>query len=85
MISYRLTAEIENLMLQGGADMQGSGNALANMITGNAGGNLLDGMGGHHDRWRRRRHLLPSMMPATWWSRMSARAAMRYSRRSTMG
>ena len=30
-------------MLQGGADLQGYGNTLANMITGNAGGNLLDG------------------------------------------
>ena len=43
MISYGLTAEMENLVLQGGADLQGYGNTLANMITGNAGGNLLDG------------------------------------------
>ena len=43
MISYGLTAEVENLVLQGGADLQGYGNTLANMITGNAGGNLLDG------------------------------------------
>ena len=43
MVSYGLTAEVENLVLQGGADLQGYGNTLANMITGNAGGNLLDG------------------------------------------
>ena len=43
MISYGLTAEVENLVLQGGADLQGYGNTLANMINGNAGSNLLDG------------------------------------------
>ena len=43
MVSYGLTAEVENLVLQGGADLQGYGNTLANMITGNSGGNLLDG------------------------------------------
>jgi Ca2+-binding RTX toxin-like protein len=43
MVSYGLTAEVENLVLQGGADLQGYGNTLSNMITGNAGGNLLDG------------------------------------------
>jgi Ca2+-binding RTX toxin-like protein len=43
MISYGLTAEVENLVLQGSADLQGYGNTLANMITGNGGSNLLDG------------------------------------------
>ena len=42
-ISYGLTAKVENLVLQGGADLQGYGNTLANMLTGNAGNNLLDG------------------------------------------
>src|SRR5262249_12898964 len=35
-IHYRLTANVENLTLQGSADLQGYGNSLANTITGNA-------------------------------------------------
>ena len=33
-------------MLQGGADLQGYGNDLANKLYGNSGNNLLDGRGG---------------------------------------
>ena len=40
---YRLGANLENLMLLGGADLQGYGNGLANALSGNAGNNLLDG------------------------------------------
>lgn len=36
---------IENLTLSGTADLTGVGNGLANVITGNAGSNTLDGMG----------------------------------------
>ena len=44
--SYRLTANVENLALQGGADLQGYGNADANTLTGNSGSNFLDGDAG---------------------------------------
>jgi len=43
---FRLGANVENLVLQGSADLQGYGNGLANMLTGNAGSNLLDGDAG---------------------------------------
>ena len=41
-----LGANIENLVLQGTADLQGYGNADSNAIYGNSGNNLLDGRGG---------------------------------------
>jgi Ca2+-binding RTX toxin-like protein len=41
-----LSANVENLTLSGGADLQGYGNSDANTLTGNAGSNLLDGRGG---------------------------------------
>ena len=37
---------MENLILQGGADLQGYGNNLINRIFGNSGSNLLDGGAG---------------------------------------
>jgi Ca2+-binding RTX toxin-like protein len=43
---FVLSANVETLVLQGGADLQGYGNTLANMLYGNAGNNLLDGRGG---------------------------------------
>src|SRR4029079_6391510 len=42
-INYTLTANVENLVLQGGADLQGFGNSAANAIFGNTGSNILDG------------------------------------------
>jgi Ca2+-binding RTX toxin-like protein len=45
-VNYGLTANIETLVLQGGADLQGFGNTLANSIFGNAGNNLIDGGAG---------------------------------------
>jgi Ca2+-binding RTX toxin-like protein len=42
----RLTANVENLVLQGTADLQGYGNSLSNVIQGNAGNNILDGDAG---------------------------------------
>ena len=40
---YRLSGNVENLTLQGSADLQAYGNSLANTIIGNAGNNILDG------------------------------------------
>ena len=37
---------MENLILQGGADLQGYGNALVNALYGNSGNNILNGNGG---------------------------------------
>jgi Ca2+-binding RTX toxin-like protein len=42
----RLTENVEYLVLQGSADLQGYGNSDANVLIGNAGSNLLDGRGG---------------------------------------
>jgi Ca2+-binding RTX toxin-like protein len=41
-----LSANVETLVLQGSADLQGYGNSLANGLYGNAGSNLLDGDSG---------------------------------------
>ena len=43
---FALSANVENLVLQGGADLQGYGNGLANAIFGNTGNNLIDGGAG---------------------------------------
>jgi Ca2+-binding RTX toxin-like protein len=45
-VHYVLSANVENLVLQGSADLQGYGNAAANSLTGNAGNNLLNGGAG---------------------------------------
>ena len=45
-VHYTLSANVENLILQGSADLQGYGNSGANVIYGNAGNNLLNGGGG---------------------------------------
>jgi Ca2+-binding RTX toxin-like protein len=45
-INFGLSANVETLVLQGGADLQGFGNGLANGIFGNIGNNLIDGGGG---------------------------------------
>ena len=44
--SYTLGANIENLMLTGAANINGTGNTLDNVITGNSGNNILDGAAG---------------------------------------
>jgi Ca2+-binding RTX toxin-like protein len=45
-VSYTLTANLETLVLQGGGNLSGTGNVLANSIAGNSGDNLLDGGAG---------------------------------------
>jgi Ca2+-binding RTX toxin-like protein len=44
--SYAIGAEVENLVLTGAGIINGTGNALANVITGNASANTLDGGAG---------------------------------------
>ena len=46
-INYVLGAYIENLVLTGSANLNGSGNSLDNHITGNDGNNQLAGLGGN--------------------------------------
>jgi Ca2+-binding RTX toxin-like protein len=45
-ISYTLGDNVENLQLLGTANLNGTGNALANILIGNAGNNTLDGLAG---------------------------------------
>jgi Ca2+-binding RTX toxin-like protein len=44
--TYSLGANVENLTLMYGQAIDGTGNALANVITGNSGANVLSGLGG---------------------------------------
>jgi Ca2+-binding RTX toxin-like protein len=46
-VNHMLAANVENLVLQGGTDLQGTGNGLANAIFGNSGANTLSGGGGN--------------------------------------
>jgi Ca2+-binding RTX toxin-like protein len=43
---FRLSPNVENLILQGSADLQGYGNNLSNVLYGNVGSNILNGEGG---------------------------------------
>ena len=45
-VSYTLGSNLENLVLLGIANLTGTGNTLANVITGNAGDNVIDGGSG---------------------------------------
>jgi Ca2+-binding RTX toxin-like protein len=42
-VTYALAANVENLILTGASAINGTGNALDNMLTGNSGSNLLNG------------------------------------------
>jgi Ca2+-binding RTX toxin-like protein len=44
--TYTLPANVENLTLTGATAINGTGNALGNVITGNSGNNILAGLGG---------------------------------------
>ena len=46
LISYQLTANVENLLLGGTSAINGAGNALDNTLTGNAADNTLWGLAG---------------------------------------
>ena len=45
-VDFKLSANVENLVLTGLSDLSGSGNGLANTLSGNTGNNTLDGRGG---------------------------------------
>jgi Ca2+-binding RTX toxin-like protein len=46
-VSYTLGINVENLTLSGSANIDGKGNLLGNMITGNSGSNVIDGQDGN--------------------------------------
>ncbi len=45
-VSFTLSANVENMVLDGSGDINGVGNSQVNAMTGNAGANILDGQGG---------------------------------------
>jgi Ca2+-binding RTX toxin-like protein len=45
-VNYGIAADVETLVLQGSAELQGYGNNQVNMLYGNSGNNLLNGAGG---------------------------------------
>ena len=66
-ISFTLGANVENLTLTGTAAINGTGNALANILIGNGAANILNGGAGADTMQRRRSATTPmsSTMPAT--------------------
>jgi len=45
-VTYTLAAQVENLVLTGATAINGTGNDLANTLSGNAASNTLDGKSG---------------------------------------
>ena len=83
---FRLTANVEALVLQGSADLQGYGNAGVNALYGNAGNNLLDGGAGADAMSAGPATTsTSSTTPAISCSRIPARAPTRSFRRPTSG
>ena len=81
---YGLAADVETLVLQGSADLQGYGNNQANTLYGNTGNNLLNGAGGADTMWAGSATTpTSSTMPAMQWSRTPTKAPMRCFPRST--
>jgi Ca2+-binding RTX toxin-like protein len=70
-VSHTLAANVENLTLTGAGVIDGSGNALANVIVGNAARNTLYGAGGTDTLTggRRRRHVLVRCLDSLFWGR----------------
>ena len=86
-VNYGLSANVETLVLQGSADLQGYGNGLVNVIYGNTGNNLLDGGSPAPTSWSAAPATTPisSTTPATRRSRTPARATTRCFRPPTTG
>ena len=86
-VDFRLSANVENLILQGGADLQAYGNSAVNALFGNAGSNILDGGAGADAMIGGLLATTPisSTISATRRSRTPARATIRYSRPLTSG
>ena len=70
LASYVLAANVENLTYTGAGNFTGTGNALANTITGGGGNDVLNGGAGADQLVGEPATTLTlSMLPRTWWSR----------------
>ncbi len=74
-ITYTLGSNVENLTLTGSANINGTGNSLANTLTGNSGNNVSWTARPAPTRWKAAQATTPTMSttPGTPWSRRAAR------------